>query len=163
MWRFQYVAIAASFFGELLSVKSENFGPHIPSCTDILLELEAGLDADDVAELRKDCLVMGGRKWRTWIEDHRAAVDEFVAASPAQRLQRREWLEPQTRRRLTLAATQQVLQAKALLSVLMSHQVAPREEPRGMIARAGWAYWYAILERPQEWIFSGNNPFCDNA
>ena len=129
------------------------------ACSRLACELKADFTREDIDELRSDCVSLREDGWILWKLENTDTISAYVSASPSERLRKKAWQDPQSRRRLVLASIQHVLGARALLSGILDYKLEPGKGYRETAALAGKAYLQIFLEDIPAWPFPGDNPF----
>ncbi len=130
------------------------------ACNEFLSELEGSLTKEDVDELRADCAALGWEKWCQWANKNLSIICDYVESTPSQRLKKKAWRDPSTRRALVLAAIQYLYRAKYLLEALSEHNIAPGKSYRYTAALAGFVHLQICSKDIPRWPFPGADPFA---
>ena len=137
-----------------------SFFRYAKECKQLVLELKALLSPADVEELRKDCSQLGIGGWDEWFFDHLDAVSAFMTATTSERERKKGWQEPVQKRRLVLAAIQQLTRACNLLEGVHRHGLGPGQSSRKIASKAADAYLDIFLKQPaSDWPFEAPDPF----
>ena len=131
------------------------------ACNEFLWELKESLTKEDVDELRAGCAALGWEKWCRWANKNLPIICDYVESTPSQRLKKKAWRDPSTRRALVLAAIQYLYGAKYLLETLGEHNIAPGKSYRYTAALAGFAYLQIFSKDIPRWPFPGKDPFSE--
>lgn len=127
-------------------------------CSGLLAEeLATTLDADDIQAVRVGLASATLADWLRFRADNADAVATFLAATPAQRRQRKAWQGSFPF--LVLAAWQLCQEAARLLRA--ASRLEPGQSYRRMAADAGQQWQALEADPPADWPWNDPNPFDD--
>lgn len=125
-------------------------------------ELEQLMSKDEIDSLFSELKTFGEKAWIKWQLSNSQTIIEFVAATPAQRVRKKEWNKPKLRGKLILASIIHCQAAYKLLSFLTQNEpwLKPGGGYRDMAARAGDLYWSLLDTDVPNWPeVLGKSPF----
>lgn len=131
-----------------------NLDRYVAQCGELASELIDSLSLPDQQALREQLNATDLETWLAWRAKHAESVRAFVAASPSQRARKKSW-QP-ARLLLTLAATQQCLEAELLLQAIQ--HLVPGNSYRDMAVMAGQAYNEVLCGSIDLWPFDEVEP-----
>jgi hypothetical protein len=115
------------------------------------------LSSEDAAALREDILRLGESGWYSWVADNQEAIFSLVSSSPAKIAKRREWRDPQLRRRFAFAAYHTA--RLGALTLYLVDELFPGGGYRETCAEAARMRQEDDIAARWQWPFDGEPPF----